>query len=517
MKKKHILLSAVLPAIMLLASSCSNYLDELPDNRTDLNTEQAIAKLLVSAYPITSFAMIGEMTSDNTDNNGGTWTSYSLLQEQLATWKNATEIENDSPEALWEDCYLAIATCNQALKAIEKMGNPASLNPQKGEALLCRAYAHFILVNVFCQHYSETNSAKDLGVFYATEPETTVLPSYERLSVAETYKRINKDIEEGLPLIDDAAYEVPKYHFNKKAAYAFACRFNLYYRNYDKVIEYAEKVLTSNPSAMLRDWQKAGKLSGNGAIRSNEFVSERNKATLLVIACRSSWAYIHGPYHVGEKYTHNNKISTTESCQANGPWGDKDTYYYDIPEFQGTTKVIMNKMYSYFEMSDPVNGIGYNHIMYPAFTTDEILLCRAEAYAMKKDFDKATEDLSIWIHAFTKSEKTIDRASISKFYGDMKYYTPEDPTPQKELHPDFTIESGEQENFIQAILHMRRILTMHEGLRWFDVKRYGIEIYRRTVYNGEITVNDKMPANDKRRAIQIPQDVINAGMEANPR
>ena len=121
--------------------------------------------------------------------------------------------------------------------------------------------------------------------------------------MAETYKRINKDIEEGLPLIDDAAYEVPKYHFNKKAAYAFACRFNLYYRNYDKVIEYAEKVLTSNPSAMLRDWQKAGKLSGNGAIRSNEFVSERNKATLLVIACRSSWAYIHGPYHVGEKYT----------------------------------------------------------------------------------------------------------------------------------------------------------------------------------------------------------------------
>lgn len=121
MKKKHILLSAVLPAIILLASSCSNYLDELPDNRTDLNTEQAIAKLLVSAYPITSFAMIGEMTSDNTDNNGGTWTSYNLLQEQLATWKNATEIENDSPEALWEDCYLAVATCNQALKAIEKM------------------------------------------------------------------------------------------------------------------------------------------------------------------------------------------------------------------------------------------------------------------------------------------------------------------------------------------------------------------------------------------------------------
>lgn len=517
MEKKHSLFAALLSVILLFASSCSSYLDELPDNRTDLNTEQAIAKLLVSAYPITSFAMIGEMTSDNTDCNGGTWTSYNLLQEQLATWKDATEIENDSPQSLWEDCYLAIATCNQALQAIEKMGNPTSLNPQKGEALLCRAYAHFILANVFCQHYSETNGNKDLGIFYATEPETTVSPSYKRLSVADTYKKIDKDIEEGLPLIDDATYEVPKYHFNKKAAYAFACRFNLYYRNYDKVIEYAEKVLTANPSAMLRDWQKAGKLSGNGGIRSNEFVSERNKATLLVTACRSSWAYIHGPFHVGEKYTHNNMISSTESSQANGPWGDKDTYYYDIPEFQGTTKVIMNKMYSYFEMSDPVNGIGYNHIMYPAFTTDEILLCRAEAYTMKSDFDKATEDLVTWIHAFTKTEKTIDRTSISRFYGNMKYYTPEEPTPKKELHPDFTITPGEQENFIHAILHMRRILTMHEGLRWFDVKRYGIEIYRRTVYNNEITVTDKMPANDHRRAIQIPQDVINAGMEANPR
>ena len=127
------------------------------------------------------------------------------------------------------------------------------------------------------------------------------------------------------------------------------------------------------------------------------------------------------------------------------------------------------------------------------------------------------ETLQLHVGQEQADPATDSRASINKFYGDMKYYTPLEPTPKKELHPDFTVEPGEQENFIQAILHMRRILTMHEGLRWIDVKRYGIEIYRRTVYNGEITVNDKMPVNDKRRAIQLPQDVINAGMEANPR
>lgn len=99
----------------------------------------------------------------------------------------------------------------------------------------------------------------------------------------------------------------------------------------------------------------------------------------------------------------------------------------------------------------------------------------------------------------------------------MKFYTPKTPTPKKALHPDFTVESGTQENLIHAILHVRRILTLHEGLRWFDIKRYGLEIYRRTVYNNEITVNDELKADDSRRAIQLPQSVITAGLEANPR
>ena len=92
MKKKHIILSAMLAAIVSLTSSCSNFLDELPDNRTDLNTEQSIAKLLVSAYPITSFAMIGEMTSDNTDNNGG-------ARHKDGYWKGRMEHINNRPYA----------------------------------------------------------------------------------------------------------------------------------------------------------------------------------------------------------------------------------------------------------------------------------------------------------------------------------------------------------------------------------------------------------------------------------
>lgn len=86
-----------------------------------------------------------------------------------------------------------------------------------------------------------------------------VAPHYVRGTLAETYSKIAADIEEGLPLINDNLYSVPKYHFNRKAAHAFAARFYLYYlqadkSNYEKVIEYASVVLGTVPSKVLRTY-----------------------------------------------------------------------------------------------------------------------------------------------------------------------------------------------------------------------------------------------------------------------
>ena len=64
---------------------------------------------------------------------------------------------------------------------------------------------------------------------------------------------------------------------------------------------------------------------------------------------------------------------------------------------------------------------------------------------------------------------------------------------------------------------MRRIATLHEGLRWPDIKRYGIVIYRRSIANNNIVVTDEIPVNDARRAMQIPKSVVLAGMQPNPR
>ncbi len=56
-------------------------------------------------------------------------------------------------------------------------------------------------------------------------------------------------------------------------------------------------------------------------------------------------------------------------------------------------------------------------------------------------------------------------------------------------------------------------------MRFFDVKRYGIEIYRRTLSTkfSVVSVDDKLTVNDERRALQIPKDVVTAGLTPNPR
>jgi hypothetical protein len=72
---------------------------------------------------------------------------------------------------------------------------------------------------------------------------------------------------------------------------------------------------------------------------------------------------------------------------------------------------------------------------------------------------------------------------------------------------------------LQAVLTFRRTETMHLGLRWFDIKRYGIEIPRRVMNADGVPAEqvDFLTKDDLRRALQLPNKVLEAGLERNPR
>ena len=515
MKRTHIIFIALLG---IFAASCDSYLDETPDNRAEVDSQTKIRKLLVSAYTEGNHALVTEYASDNIDDTGSINPYSTRFDEQLANWIDLTEVDNDDTQTFWEKTYLAIAHSNEALAAIAEIGEE-NLLPEKGEALITRAYSHFLLVNVFCKHYNSQSSATDLGITYMEKSETTLDPKYDRGNVKDVYEKINADIEAALPLISDDIYEISTYHFTKKAAYAFAARFNLYYGQWQKAKDYASVVLTANPSTQLRDWSRLGALPRDRKVVSNAYIND--PANLLALTSNSNMGVYFGPWNDGARFNHSQKIAAEQTLLAPSPWGGitRADYHFGPFVYVGNNfdKTIFYKIPYLFEITDPVAQIGYSRTVMVPFTTDESLLVRAEAEVMLGENSLALADLNMWsMNIFKDKESTLDQ--VNTLYTDMAYSSEALVTQKKKLNPKFTVTTGVQENMIHYVLQCRRILTLHEGLRWFDIKRYGIEVPRFQIQADEsVIVLDVLKVDDSRRTIQLPQDVRNAGLEANPR
>lgn len=528
MKAKYILISL---AAVASFTACDKFLDEMPDNRAEVASADKVKALLGDAYSRTDYIMVTELLADNMDNNKAVVTSYAdRFYEQCWNWEDVTESNNDSPENIWQNNWGSIASANQALEAIEELGgkDTPELSGSYGEALLARAYAHFILVNVFCLNYNAQTSDKDLGIPYMDKPEQGLNPQYERGNVAEVYSRIAQDIEEGLKYVTDD-YDIPKYHFNVQAAYAFAARFYLYYEKWDKAIEYADRCL--GPIPELRDYAELQNNYPDKSTASAAYVRSDRKSNLLLQTGASNQGLMWGNYSGSWKhFGHTQNLALTETFYARTPWIDEadamnQTLYIFQPRNYSSSRlrytILWNVPYE-FEVTNPVAGTGYRRTIYPAFTTDACLLDRAEAKIMKGLYNEALEDLNLWANnMFNYGTINLTPEQVQTFYNSIDYYTWQEPTPKKHLNPAFEIdaEGSVQESMLQYVLHCRRIETIGFGIRWFDIKRYGIKIYRR-VSDGDgyiSSVTDSLKVDDPRRAVQIPLRVRDAGFEANPR
>lgn len=505
-------------AIALTVSACDGFLDTVPDDRIEIDSKDKVTKMLVSAYPTASTILISELSSDNTTDNGAQYDTYGQVCGDAYQWNDITSDDTDAPKSIWDAHYNAIASANQALKAIEELGGGADYDAQRGEALICRAFAHFQLANLFCMPYDAATADKTLGIPYTVEPETEVQPDgVERGTLAHTYEMIDKDIEEALPLINDDIYTVPKYHFNQKAAYAFAARFNLYYHKLDKVIEYADKVLGQNPAASVRDWKAFSSLATDFELRCNAYISSDEPCNLLLLTANTSWPYVQGPYAIGLRYGNSYDIMLNEVLP--GPWGAYNKLYMSNGIWGFEQKYSVPKFLGYFEYTDKTAGIGYLHLVNVAFSTDELLLCRAEAKLLKtpQDIDGAVEDMNVLMNSMAGIHLTAQQIInyfSAKSYMPLHLKKSNQRSIKKELHPQgFQIPDSDTENLIQCLLHLRRVTTVHEGLRWNDIKRYGIEYSHPRSRQSD----DELLVDDPRRAVQIPQEVIAAGLEANPR
>ena len=534
MKIKNIIYkgSLMLASVAILAS-CSDQLDTLPDNRTTLDTPKKIAGLLVTAYPDRTPTLFNEWMSDNTDYMGAQNSQGNRGGDQYFFWQEQTEGGNDSPEQVWMLYYEGVYKANEALAAIEDQGGPKNdiLRNSKGEALLIRAYDHFILANEFCRPYNGKTSTKDAGLYYATgiADFSAAAEQSNRGTVADVYAKIAADIEAGIPLLNDT-YEVPKYHFNKQAAYAFATRFYLYYEKWEKAKEYADKLLGSNPAASLRDYRalQAMPLSkSEQAVKIAEaYCSASADCNLLVQTSVSNAGMALAPWLTSKRYTLTNYLSETELFQSNNIWGTSSNLIwkpFTVNSGESNFALLM-KLPREFEIRNTTTGSGYLRTLNVDFTMDEALLNRAEAEIMLGQNDAACADMTIWMKNFFNTNVTLTPTSVQTYFKTVPYAYADAakmvPSFKKHISPRFTIdaEGSVQESLLQCMLNFRRIETVHQGLRWMDIRRYNIEIPRRLIgVNGRPSKNlDWLEKDDPRQVVQIPQSIRESGVAGNP-
>jgi hypothetical protein len=180
-----------------------------------------------------------------------------------------------------------------------------------------------------------------------------------------------------------------------------------------------------------------------------------------------------------------------------------------------------------FEYTDKVAGIGYAHIIRREFTATELLLERAEAKLLKAnhDIEGFIDDIIAYdTNRFTFSESNnlfyrssnalvdLTRATIESYYkrtSNSNVFANWDFT--QKMDPNFVIPE-DLVVYMNCLNDMRRFETAYTGLRFFDVKRFGIEYTHVYGVDGE-GIDYFLGATDPRRAIEAPQEVLAAGLE----
>jgi hypothetical protein len=470
--------------------SCKKYLEKEPDNRAKLDTPEKVSQLLGRAYPGANYIPFIETSTDNVGDIGSGDAGSPDLNVTNADaffFKDTRSTSEDTPEWYWFACYHAIAACNQALETIGQASNQNAYTAQKAEALVARAYAHFMLVNIFAKFYDPATAASDPGIPYVTEPEKNFIKQYSRGTVASVYASIEKDLLEGLPYLDDKSYSVPKYHFTKSAANAFAARFYLYKKDYQKVIQYGTQAVPNNDFlSNLRPWNTEYSTIGLNEI-APRYAKATENANLLLAETNSYWFRTNILARYAMTPAVRDQILRNEPVTG-GQWAFATGFYVE-------NHIVVPKINEYFVRVSVNADFGNGYVMVPLFTVEEVLFNLAEAYAYTNQFNNAIALLNTYLStrivSYNPSVHNLTVSKINSAWG----------------------TTNTQVGLINTVLAYKRTEFVHEGLRWFDILRYKIPVVHRTILGETFTLGP----TDPHRLFQIPASAKQSGIEQNPR
>ena len=250
--KKNIFLSIVLASAALIAVSCSDeYLDTAPESSTSPatifetteNAELAINGLsrMMTVQYLSSQGFNGEGTIKTWYGN---YPGNDFQKCNLTGWSSIINSEyHERPTSVydyypWYYYYKLIGNANQVLANIDDAeGADSDKAFLKAQALVFRAYSFFMISQLYCHRWSDSKGS-DPGIVLRIDTST----GDQALStLAETYAQIYADLDEAISLFNSTSRDRNYfYEANIDVAYAVYARAAITRQDWSNAAKYAQ-------------------------------------------------------------------------------------------------------------------------------------------------------------------------------------------------------------------------------------------------------------------------------------
>ncbi|MBO4674155.1 MAG: RagB/SusD family nutrient uptake outer membrane protein [Bacteroidaceae bacterium] len=245
MKLRNIILSLFTAAALV---SCDSFLDITPTGKVIAKTGEEYRALLTYEYKY--FPKDRYMTTVRTDEllMDKSKTSSTDLDAYLDLWR--WKDEDPSPTTSyfsWRNYYHSIYIANYIIEHQDEISNATRDEVEQlvGEAYMLRAYAHFLLVNLYAEPYTHCQPASTRGVPMQLEADVNAIPASS--SVEAIYQQVLADLAEAEKHLTVSAWpEGENYRFNKVSVQAFFARTYLYMGRWNDALTAAKSVIAAH-------------------------------------------------------------------------------------------------------------------------------------------------------------------------------------------------------------------------------------------------------------------------------
>lgn len=479
----------ILPAIgmgILLTACSGDYLDTVPEHQTGPaivfeTTELAEMAVNGMAKLMNTYFYYPDRTAPKTtDFNGegtikmlyGNWMGNHFVcsaKDGFATlFKGSNYMSNTSSIYCyypWWYYYMVIGNANTIIANIAQASGPeADRRRIRAQALTFRAYSYTMLAQFYGKRWKDSQDGNSAGVVLRLDES---MGSAKLCTLRELYKQVYDDLDEAIRLFEASGYErkaAQNYLPDLRVAYAAYARAALNREDYRTASSMAAKACEGIRLMDAADY-RAGFNTPNA-----EWIWSSNNSGSESVGQYSFFAKIAYNSRYAEAYKMTKCISRE--------------LYNRIPETDIRRRMFLDP--GELAYNDTVNGLAGKELAQKARTLFPGIFSDGVVYAyMQFKFRSLDNAGAGSLCHFRASEMYLVKA-------EAEYFLNEEDAARKILIA-LTKESGRDEAYTceksgQALLEeiklYRAIELWGEGFDWFDMKRWGDTIHRKSFNDG---------------------------------